>query len=416
VTKTLYDNYGSFEANITTLLTSPTNNTRNRVTSILTYPTGIVSETNYETGIFYNYDIHGNVDQMVQSVSNSILDSQTGYTLKRVNYDYDLISGNVNKVTYQNNQPDQFIHKYNYDADNRIVSVETSNNNIVWEKDATYEYYDHGPLARVILGDKKVQGVDYAYTLQGWLKNVNSENLASENKDMGVDGNYVSKDAFGYSLSYFDNDYAARHLGANQANSVSANTAFQGVQLYNGNINRMITSVRNTSEDVLPTQVNLYRYDQLNRIFSMNSFSATENTSGVISHQTSYSSSYSYDKNGNLQKLNRTAPKVGFALPQDMDKLDYKYSLGTNKLTHVNDDLILSSQFTVDVDNQIVNNYTYDAIGQLKSDVAEGITNINWRVDGKVKSIIKANDQIVFFYDGLGNRIAKKSNNSPSQG
>jgi len=35
--------------------------------------------------------------------------------------------------------------------------------------DASYQYYLHGPLARMELGDinGKVQGMDYAYTLQG---------------------------------------------------------------------------------------------------------------------------------------------------------------------------------------------------------------------------------------------------------
>ncbi len=38
---------------------------------------------------------------------------------------------------------------------------------------ASYEYYTHGPLARTILGKLKVQGLDHAYTLQGWLNGVN---------------------------------------------------------------------------------------------------------------------------------------------------------------------------------------------------------------------------------------------------
>lgn len=56
---------------------------------------------------------------------------------------------------------DQFIHAYTYDADNRITEVKTSKDNIVWTKDARYDYYDHGPLARIELGQNQVQGVDY---------------------------------------------------------------------------------------------------------------------------------------------------------------------------------------------------------------------------------------------------------------
>jgi hypothetical protein len=75
----------------------------------------------------------------------------------------------------------------------------------------------------------------------------------------------------------------------------------------NGNIKRMITSVRGLNEEILSTQINLYSYDQLNRIFDMNTFSGQEvNTS--FESEASYTSAYTYDKNGNLKTLNRDAP------------------------------------------------------------------------------------------------------------
>ena len=68
---------------------------------------------------------------------------------------------------------DQLIHKYSYDSDNRITEVYTSTDGVLWDRDARYHYYDHGPLARVELGEDNVQGLDYYYTLQGWLKGIN---------------------------------------------------------------------------------------------------------------------------------------------------------------------------------------------------------------------------------------------------
>jgi len=46
-----------------------------------------------------------------------------------------------------------------------------------------------------------VQGIDYAYTIQGWLKGVNSETLDPTN-DIGKDAQsqthkYIARDAFG---------------------------------------------------------------------------------------------------------------------------------------------------------------------------------------------------------------------------
>uniref|UniRef100_UPI0025B8D958 DUF6443 domain-containing protein n=1 Tax=Flavobacterium sp. UBA7682 TaxID=1946560 RepID=UPI0025B8D958 len=419
VTKTLYDDYGPFNPN--DFLTPQTvRNNRNRVTTILTFDTADISTPleNNETAIFYNYDIHGNVEEMAQRISPDILnvDGQPNGVVKRVNYEYDLISGNVNKVIYQKNiVEDQFIHRYNYDADNRIKFVETSRDNEIWERDATYEYYEHGPLARVVTGDKKVQGTDFAYTLQGWLKTVNSENLSTSNKDMGGDGNHVSKDAFGFSLSYFENDYSARHQGTNDAHFVSVNSGIGTSPLYNGNINKMITSVRGVNEEILPTQINLYTYDQLNRIFEMNTYSGTQHEASFAS-QTSYKSDYSYDKNGNLQTLNRTAPKLlepdnpATEVMASMDNFSYHYKPFTNKLRHVYDNPLLSTDFEEDIDNQEDDNYKYDEIGQLIKDESEHISNIEWRVDGKVKSINKHDGRefINFFYDGLGNRVAKQ--------
>jgi len=121
-------------------------------------------------------------------------------------------------IYYQKGEYDRFIHKYEYDAENRITDVYTSTDDLIWSNDVKYFYYLHGPLARVELGEHKVQGIDYAYTLQGWLKGVNSNSLSQVN-DMGKDGlsiniidennrhYYFGPDVAGFSLAYFDRDY-----------------------------------------------------------------------------------------------------------------------------------------------------------------------------------------------------------------
>src|SRR5690606_21358017 len=115
---------------------------------------------------------------------------------------------------YQPGEQDQWHHRYYYDADNRITEVQTSRDNLIWDVDARYEYYRHGPLARTELGDLKVQGMDYAYNLQGWIKGVNSNTLAPA-EDIGQDGSTytphasIARDAFGYTLGYYVGDYEA---------------------------------------------------------------------------------------------------------------------------------------------------------------------------------------------------------------
>ena len=119
-----------------------------------------------------------------------------------------------------------FTHRYVYDADNKLVEALSSRNNFtdinMWVSEARYRYYLHGPLGRVELGQNKVQGIDYSYTLQGWLKGVNSQELDPA-KDMSGDGLASSsfanlgRDVYGFSLGYFGNDY--KSIGAATANA-----------------------------------------------------------------------------------------------------------------------------------------------------------------------------------------------------
>ena len=156
-----------------------------------------------QTATFYTYDIHGNVDILLQDYKGITEMSGTENRFKRITYHYDLISGKVNAVIYQppfynssNNSwtinKDAFYHRYHYDAENRLTEVETSRDKIVWEPDAAYQYYKHGPLARTEYGQQRVQGIDYAYTLQGWLKGVNSTALSAASAGICPEGTVLA--------------------------------------------------------------------------------------------------------------------------------------------------------------------------------------------------------------------------------
>jgi RHS repeat-associated protein len=430
----------------------PDFNNRSRVTGIFYSENNAVD---FQNAVFYNYDVHGNVKELINYYPylkggdcNLVINSTTGQLndceahIKRVVYDYDLISGNVKQVTYQPNRvgeaakKDLFIHKYEYDADNRIVNVQTSKDGVIWEKDAEYQYYPHGPLSRMEIGDKKVQGVDYAYTLHGWLKMVNGENIIGGQYEIGHDGqggNLLNRDVFGYSLNYYDaandsngNLVPGDYKGIDDINDplmYSRNTAIQpgSNNLFNGNIKKMVTAMRVSGNTLLPVQVNKYSYDQLNRIKAMTS-SAID--SGTNAEEESISSSYSYDPNGNLISLNRTKWKPATPI-QIMDEFEYFYNSNNNQLQVVGDNPSNSGVDSNDIDDQFTglvsmgmntydpndphsHNYIYDEIGQLIEDRTERI-QIEWRVDGKVNKVIndKTNTTITFEYDGLGNRIAK---------
>jgi RHS repeat-associated protein len=356
---------------------------------------------------------------------------------KQVKYTYDLVSGNVNQVSYQAGSADQFYHKYRYDADNRVVAAYTSADGKVWDQEAKYFYYVHGPLARVELANDKVQGMDFAYTIQGWIKQVNSTGLTAAH-DMGKDAGtgvnkWVGADEMGFGLTYFSGDYtsiAATTAVASQTGS-GLNAASQN--LYNGNIKNMVTSIKAFAS---PTAM-AYKYDQLNRIRSaeyFTNYTAGTNTWDATGGSTDFKENFTFDHNGNIitQKRNGSAAQSGVAL----DDLKYYYynaaggiydpSTGstpvnaTNKLAYVTD--AIASGYADDIDNQATNNYTYDAIGQLKSDVQEQIATIDWTVYNKIRSVTRSagstKPDLEFKYDAMGQRMVKvakpRSGGSPN--
>ena len=396
-------------------------NTRNRIVGVVYQEDYVASTDTYESATFYDYDVHGNVKELVQVHTATPLVDRNQH-IKHAEYDYDLVSGNVNKVTYQKDQEDQFMHRYNYDSDNRITIAETSKDGIVWEKDAKYFYYEHGPLARTEIGEGKVQSMDYAYTIQGWLKAVNGEQV-DHNKMMGQDGKQATlnaqggRDAFGFSLSYFDNDYQSSQT---QMLNYTASLNDPTTSIYNGNIRMMQTALVDVDENMginpLKTHQTTYGYDQLNRI---NSMSGAYREIGQLAVASNYSSSYSFDENGNLETLQRYADNGG--VNTLMDDFDYAYDVSgfnngeNNRLLHVTDNAGVSLFADADIDNSMLaNNYDYDEIGQLIQDTDEGILNIEWKVTNKVEEVqidtdgdLAADKFIHFDYDPMGNRIAK---------
>jgi hypothetical protein len=425
ITQTVYDHAYGMDA------TPPINilagyldqqHLRGRVSYTLTKANS--QDAGFYTGSFYSYDIHGNVHALAQHYGG-MTDIPAAHSLKLMRYDYDLISGKVNEVQYQPGKPDAFYHRYHYDAENRLTAVQTSRDQVYWESDATYRYYAHGPLQRTVLGQQQVQGIDYAYTLQGWLKGVNSTSLQPDH-DMGGDGRSsggilspVARDVAGFALHYHHGDY--QPIGVAAAPFAAAASGLS--ELFNGNISAM--SVHIGAFQPLHYR---YRYDQLNRIKSLHSFTGL-NLQGNHWNQAQLSGDYSedvvYDPNGNIATYQRKG-NAGL-----MDNLTYHYyytntqgqrstyKLGnmpgdirqlSNQLAQVTD-LVTENVYSTDIDDQSQSdNYRYDPIGNLIADQREGISEIEWSVYGKIKKITKTNALITYGYDAAGNRIFKQIN------
>ncbi len=407
-------------------------------------------------GTYYSYDRHGNVKSVLQVIP--------GLKAKRMDYLYDQLSGKVNYAFYQYNQPDQLVHRYAYDSDNRLTEVYTSTDRFVWNKEAAYRYYLHGPLARVELGHYRVQGLDYNYTLQGWLKGVNMPDQGDPGKD-GRLGSKVGKDVMAYTLGYYQGDYQPVSSTVNLAeNKGKLWTRLQETightGLYNGNISWMITDLVALGERVgqraTGMQAMLYGYDQLNRLVKSRSLTQYQSANGFaarVNTALAYDEDYQYDANGNILTLKRMNEQGGL-----MDDFSYQYYAGSNRLKEVKPVLRdtvyrsgpiqtnhklyrnitlqagayapVGSQVRLNAEQNIFVNpdfkaelgadfyahvlddtegtFLYDGRGNLVADQDQGM-RIRWTPSGKVREVRSRIDSVVirYQYNALGQRIEK---------
>jgi RHS repeat-associated protein len=457
VTKTYYDQ--PFTAITGIPFQSGQQYLRQRVASVTTEDVFDGNDATYNHATHYSYDVHGNVNELVQDNPELAHLGGQAYSqrFKRMTYSYELVSGNVREVRYQSGEGDMYVHRYAYDADNRVLAAWTSRDGVLWSRDAKYLYYLHGPLGRTELGEKQVQGTDYVFTIQGWIKGVNS-NVLDRDKDIGKDGhnvnatNYIASqqgvhsnfgvDAFGFTLDYFWNnatgkrDYKPINVAAQSLYNDAPNATSGVNDLYNGNIKGMAVALQKPNGTALPQNLGLvynqYKYDQLNRITLHQAYTGTSTTAyASLSNTNEYRNVFSYDANGNIitQLRNGTA-----ASGLSMDNLQYWYytSTGaaynpavatpvnaTNKLAYV-DDSGTPGNYADDLEDQSAGNYTYDATGQLTGDAAEQIANISWTVYGKIANITRTTGstkkELTFKYDALGQRVMKLAKSRDASG
>lgn len=362
---------------------------------------------NYTTGTYYTYDIHGNVDTLLQDYRVGAMADHGYNRFKEIAYKYDLISGKVNEVDYNPGNVDQFYHRYDYDAENRLTDVYTSDNKAyighknLEEHEAFYQYYKHGPLARAVIGQQQIQGIDYAYTLQGWLKGVNSTALTPV-YDMGGDGatpsSHVARDAYGFALHYYQNDaqHRADYMPIGAGLKPFANPGISGAaphaELYNGNIGAMSVNIPVLGNALLT----LYKYDQLNRLIKTYTYNGlnTATNSWNKSALQDYREQISYDANGNVQ----TALRNGSSSQISLENFNYNYDpADKNRLLSIHNSV-----------NSQTYNYDYNEIGETTKDDLNGNASMEWNVYGKLTKVVKTDGtEIAFTYDAAGNRISK---------
>jgi len=180
-----------------------------------------------------------------------------------------------------------------------------------------------------------LQTVDYTYNVRNWLTSINDNDIATDALDLNAN------DLFGFKLRY--------------------NNPLNGTALFNGNISQSLWQTQNTDNS---TRQYTYAYDALDRITS-----AIDNTGNYDV------SNIKYDKNGNIKTLNRSGWQNSNTYA-NMDDLVYNY-VG-NSLLSLNDNGNKNYGFIDRNDPAAINDYLYDANGNLTQDYNKGITNVNY--------------------------------------
>ena len=273
------------------------------------------------------------------------------------------------------NQDLTVLTRHAYDESDRLTHVYQTVGTEAEQLLARYEYNALGQLIDKGLHESQgayCQSVDYRYTIRGWLSSINRNELSSEQAIAGSAINAPSPDLFGQEFAY--------------------NTSVSGLtspSLYNGNI----SAVSWSSSELAEPKAYVYDYDAVNRLTKADHFTGSS-WSVTAAYQVS---NIRYDKNGNLERLERNG-QDGSA----MDNLTYNY-VG-NQLSSVSDAGDATTGFA-DGSN-VATEYLYDGSGNLSEDLNKDITSIEYNHLNLPEEITFANNnRIRYSYDATGAKL-----------
>jgi RHS repeat-associated protein len=177
---------------------------------------------------------------------------------------------------------------------------------------------------------------------------------------------------------------------ASEGDLFSYKLEYETAGLYDGNIGKQSWQTTDNKNTALGIRAYTYTYDVSSRLKSA-SFSGLNGENFSLP-------SLSYDKNGNIENLQRKGKKGN--VYDNIDNLSYNYA--GNKLTSVTDGI--SGNHEVDFVPRGSGAYTYYPNGALKSDENEQITNIIYDTFLKqpIEVVLSDGRKIKHFYDGLG--------------
>ncbi|WP_243739926.1 DUF6443 domain-containing protein [Flavobacterium chryseum] len=334
-------------------------------TRVLTTASSIAGET---TTTFY--------DSMARPISTYIKNHLTGNS--HTDSKLDFSGKTLNTLTEHqrvNAGPKITVEEeFTYSPQDRLLTHTHQINGGVVQLLAANNYDELGQLTSKNVGNSTgspLQKVDFNYNIRGWLTEINKTDELQQNTD--------PFDLFAFKINYDKTQTEIANVKA----------------LYNGNIAEMFWK---TGSDNLERSYG-YQYDKLNRLTS-----AIYQKSKLTTD--AYNENLSYDKNGNIQFLNRNGdmdPQIGTNV---IDNLAYTYPDNSNQLSKVVDSANNTSGFN-DA-NTTGDDYTYDVNGNMISDKNKNITEILYNQLNLPKKItFGTGNTIEYIYNAAGQKLEK---------
>ncbi|SHH90365.1 hypothetical protein SAMN05443663_1191, partial [Flavobacterium defluvii] len=266
---------------------------------------------------------------------------------------------------------------FTYSAQDRLLTQTHQINSGTVELIASNNYDELGQLVSKKVGNTEaapVQKIDYSYNIRGWLTAINDINALAKTGD--------PKDLFAFKINY--------------------NTTPSGIidvkPLYNGNIAE--TQWASGSDNGIIRTYG-YKYDNLNRLRE------GIYKKGIV--LSAYNEALWYDKNGNITALTRNGNSE---TAQQIDNLIYSYasSNNSNTLMKVADSapaLTKNYGFTDSAANT-VDDYSYDAYGNMTKDNNKNITSITYNhLNLPTKITFASTGNIAYIYNAAGEKVQK---------
>jgi RHS repeat-associated protein len=341
------------------------------------------TEKTGDTKTWYSYDERGRLVWLAQSIP--VIGT------KKIEYAY-TPTGGIKEIAYQRGVTnEEFYHVYEYNEDTRLQKVYTSTVSPLYvngsitngTEQAEYIYYLHGPLKRVNVAHD-LQGMDYLYTVEGWLKSINSYD---KTKDPGSD----ATDVFGMTLEYYSGDYTKTGVNVNSLTTTGYPDIFTGTVKASAWFSEKPAGVINVTNAPVAYA---YTYDQKYQYtasawgnISAGAFSALVNTNNEAG--------IDYDKNGNINHLNR------YDDSGPLDNFTYFYDPNKNTLTHVYDNIKAANYAA----------YEYNVKGEVTQiQNSTGTRYCNYNVRGLMKDVNDGTNEFVeYAYNDKGLRYKKIS-------